>query len=325
MAAKRAGNYQADAVGDLDPRRIAPAHVNMRRAISAKGLTQIQFAGVLGIGKSTLDRWLKGDPENAERCRLPNEALVRAAHVLGVSVWYLLDLTDSPDGSGARPLEQHRLIKDFWGKAKDPEKAAPVVDYWLFRCLSTGEEKRVTIGETLPPCNYEHGWELASWEEKGFVPLQVALGQLPWEGHDHLKREVAPDGQAVRYWALDWTQSDTPSFVHIDVDCEEVERERARLLDGHPLTRCTATPGGPPNYRAASKGADAFLQFYRVGKTEMLEGEMEELPGDYRDPLAVVKEELAYASGTAGSEEFDALLARVDADARGVMGTDSLV
>lgn len=285
MAAKRAGNYQADAVGDLDPRRIAPAHVNMRRAIRAKGLTQKQFAVAMGIAGSTLDRWLKGDPENAERYRLPNEALVRAAHVLGVSVWYLLDLTDSPDGSGARPLEQHKLIEDFWGKAKDPEKAAPPTDGDMYERIGTD----TTI--------------------------------IRWD-----TTEAWPEGTTERDWAFrepvdgvsTWRLSGTPGHA-------APVRERYPWFELEGMYQDARTRCDPedPESEAALDGYAAWEAWFREDAAKTLRHDLLCLGGDYRDPLAVVERELAYASKTADSEKFDALLARVDADTRGVMGTDS--
>ena len=285
MAAKRAGKYRADAVGGLDPRRIAPTHVNMRRAIRAKGLTQEQFAGAMGIAGSTLDRWLRGDPENAKQSRLPNEALVRAARVLGVSVWYLLDLTGSPDGSGARPLEQHKLIKDFWGKAKDPEKAAPSAGGDMYERIGTSATiVRWDATDALPDGTTERDW----------------VWRGPVDGVSTWRLSGAPGHAAPARKRYPW------------FELEGMYREA--------WARCDPED---PESGAALGGYAAWEAWFREDAAETLRRDLLCLGGDFRDPLAVVKEELAYASKTAGSEEFDALLARVDADARGVMGTDS--
>lgn len=263
MGRKSAGDYSPDDIKDLDPRRIAPRHENMRRAIQARGLTLEQFATLMNVGESTLSRWLSGDEGNAKANRLPNEALVRAARVLGVSVWYLLDLTDSPDGSGAKPFRQHEVLSEWWGKAKDPEKATAV-----YELLEPVDE----YGET-----YGCFAKVKTWRLSG-TP-----------GHKRFT-SVSFTGEELWGW---WVQADEGQDI----------------------------PGflGEGEAKAAAEGYDAWVRWFRADAAESLRRDMLDLRGDYRDPLAVVRAELEYASKAAGRGKFDALLTRIDAGAREAM------
>ena len=264
MGRKSAGNYSPDGVGVLDPRHIAPRHENMRKAIQARGHTLEQFATLMNVAPSTLGRWLSGDEDNAKANRLPNEALVRAARVLGVSVWYLLDLTDSPDGSGAKPFKQYEILKEWWCKAKDPEKAAP--DYEVDHCDEDG---------------------LPTFTEGG-----------------------------IETWRLTGVQGHR-CFARTRYDCYELRDmwgEEALSPSFDPETGDFA-----PESEAALDGYDAWERWFRVNAAESLKRDLLALRGDYRDPLAVVRVELEYASKAADRDKFDALLARIDAEAREAM------
>lgn len=264
MGRKSAGDYSQDDIKDLDPRRIAPRHENMRRAIQARGLTLEQFATLMNVSAATLSRWLSGDEGNGKAYRLPNEALVRAAHHLGVSVWYLLDLTDSPDGSGAKPFKQHEVLSEWWGKAKDPEKAAPVYEW-------------------LEPVD-EYG-------------------------------EMYGCFAKVKTWRLSGTP-DHKSFTSASFTREKLWDEWAEVVD-----EVQDIPGlrGEDEADAALEGYDAWERWFRENATESLRRDMLDLRGDYRDPLAVARAELEYASKAADREKFDALLVRIDAEAREAM------
>ncbi|MDD6694183.1 MAG: helix-turn-helix transcriptional regulator [Olsenella sp.] len=255
MGRKSAGDYSPDDIKDIDPRRIAPRHENMRKAIGARGLTLEQFAKTMNVSESTLSRWLSGDEGNAKAYRLPNEALVRAARFLGVSVWYLLDLTDSPDGSGAKPFKQNEVLSEWWSTAKDPEKAAPVYEEPEPFGISTG---------------------VTTWRLSG-TP-----------GHKRFVR-VSFDREDLWDW---WVQA-----------CEDL---------GTPCVE-------EGEAKAAAEGYDAWERWFRTNTAESLRRDMLDLRGDYRDPLAVVRAELEYASKAADREKFDALLARIDAEAREAM------
>lgn len=262
MGRKSAGDYSRDDMGVLDPRRIAPRHENMRRAIQARGYTLKQFATLMRVGPSTVTRWLDGDRDNAERYRLPNEALARAARFLGVSVWYLLDLTDSPDGSGAKPFKQYEMLKEWWGKAKDPEKAAP-------------------------------GYEVDHCDEDG-VPTFTEAGIETWrltdvQGHRRFVRTCHD------MWELHDMWEGATSFC--DPETGDLTPEGEAALDGY----------------------DAWEMWFRANAAESLKRDLLALRGDYRDPLAVVRVELEYASKAADRDKFDALLARIDAEAREAM------
>lgn len=256
MGRKSAGDYSRDDMGVLDPRRIAPRHENMRKAIGARGLTLKQFAMTMNVGESTLSRWLSGDENNAKGNRLSTEALVRAARVLGVSVWYLLDLTDSPDGSGAKPFKQYEILKEWWGKAKDPEKAAP--KYF--------DEDG-------------NAWGVETWRIAGK------------QGHKRLVHTCYDIWELRDMWA---EAAHCPSF-----DPE--------------------TGNFAPESEAALDGYDAWIRWFRANAAESLKRDLLALRGDYRDPLAVVCVELEYASKAADRDKFDALLARIDAEAREAM------
>jgi transcriptional regulator with XRE-family HTH domain len=264
MGRKSAGDYSPDGVGVLDPRHIAPRHENMRKAIGARGLTLEQFATLMNIAPSTLGRWLSGDENNAKGNRLPNEALVRAARVLGVSVWYLLDLTDSPDGSGAKPFKQYEILKEWWGKAKDPEKAAP--DYEVDHCDEDG----------LPTFT-EGGIE--TWRLTGV------------QGHRCFDRTRYDCYELRDMWG---EEALSPSF---DPETGDFAPESEAALDGY----------------------DAWERWFRANAAESLKRDLLALRGDYRDPLAVVCVELEYTSKAADRDKFDALLARIDAEAREAM------
>lgn len=263
MGRKSAGDYSPDDMKDLDPRRIAPRHENMRKAIGARGLTLEQFATLMSVSESTLSRWLSGDEDNAKAYRLPNEALVRAARVLGVSVWYLLDLTDSPDGSGAEPFRQHEVLSEWWGKAKDPEKAAPKYETYIY---GADEEPIFSVEE------------IKTW--------RVAVKQ----GRRHFVSICYDENELNHLWEND-------------------------LYDPYDIETGGYTPEGD----AAAAGYDAWERWFRANAAESLRRDMLDLRGDYRDPLAVVRAELEYASKAADREKFDALLARIDAGAREAM------
>lgn len=264
MGRKSAGDYSPDGVGVLDPRHIAPRHENMRKAIQARGHTLEQFATLMNVAPSTLGRWLSGDEDNAKANRLPNEALVKAARVLGVSVWYLLDLTDSPDGSGAKPFKQYEILKEWWGKAKDPEKAAP--DYEVDHCDEDG----------LP--HTEGGIE--TWRLTGV------------QGHR--------------------------CFARTSYDCYELRDMWAEAATSY-QSFDPETGNFAPETEAALVGYDAWERWFRDNAAELLKRDLLALRGDYRDPLAVVRVELEYASKAADRDKFDALLARIDAEAREAM------
>ena len=263
---KSAGDYSPDGVGGLDPRRIAPGHENMRKVIQARGLTLEQFATLMSVAPSTLGRWLSGDENNAKANRLPNEALVRAARVLGVSVWYLLDLTDSPDGSGAKPFKQYETLREWWGKAKDPEKAAP--DYEVDGCDEDG---------------------LPTFLEAGIETWRLTDAQ----GHKCFVRTCHDVWELRERW---WQELGCPSC---DPETGDFTPEGEAALDGY----------------------DAWERWFRENAAEWLRRDLLGLRGDYRDPLAVVRVELEYASKTANQDKFDALLARIDAETRDAMDT----
>lgn len=263
MGRKSAGDYSPDGVGDLDPRRIAPGHENMRKVIQARGLTLEQFATLMSVAPSTLGRWLSGDENNAKANRLPNEALVRAARVLGVSVWYLLDLTDSPDGSGAKPFKQYETLREWWGKAKDPEKAAPwYQDFVDYKDGSTSFEVGI---ET---------WSLTDMQ-----------------GHKCFVRTRHVEQALYDMW------DEATSSLSCDPETGDFTPETDAALDGY----------------------DAWERWFRANAAEWLRRDLLGLRGDYRNPLAVVRVELEYASKTANQDKFDALLARIDAEARDAM------
>lgn len=277
MGRKSAGDYSPDDIKELDPRRIAPRHENMRKAIGARGLTLEQFAALMSVGESTLSRWLSGDEGNAKAYRLPNEALVRAARHLGVSVWYLLDLTDSPDGSGAEPFRRYEALRELWGKAKDPEKAAP-------KCGRTNPEDWIAIWYAARPEDANDVSVRQAWLVLGDQAVSTVDTSLAWRFHHRVGyRHFVPNLMALR-----------------------------AMWD-----KIVASPGFDPEGTLGDY--DAFLRWFQANEAELLRRDLLDLRGDYRDPLAVMRAELEYASKAADRGKFDALLTRIDAGAREAM------
>lgn len=195
----------------LDARHIAAPHMNMREAIEAKGLTRDQFAAAMGVSKKRLDKWLDGAPGSSQAATcIQNDELVRAAHILGVSVWYLLDLTDERDGSGARPMECRETVKDYWGRSKDPDKAAPVVHTHVCQNVINGDIFEHTDGDPWPD-----GTDTTDWDE--CEPCTYFKTLCPvWQGN----RIVAE----VRYIDLEDLEKTRHTRYHADAD----ERAAAR-------------------------------------------------------------------------------------------------
>lgn len=147
--------------GGLDVRHVVTPHMNMREAIEAKGLTRDQFAAAMGVSKKRLDKWLDGAPGSSQAATcIQNDELVRAAHILGVSVWYLLDLTDGRDGGGARPLECRQTVRDLLGTSKDLDKAAPVVTLYEWWNVRTDEKGSHIFEEAEAGPRPGDDWEL---------------------------------------------------------------------------------------------------------------------------------------------------------------------
>lgn len=164
---------------EQDPRGITPRHNNLRRAIKARGFTQDRFSEFMGRSDgtthSTVDRWLHGAPKPGQN--ISNADLARAARMLGVSVWYLLDLTDSEDGSGARPFEQNATMLRWWKVAQDPARCScwresedpedPVKELWAH--MVTREGGRAAVAESMlyDECEAEEALEAAMASAKG--------------------------------------------------------------------------------------------------------------------------------------------------------------
>ncbi len=251
--------------GNLDVRHIVAPHMNMREAIGARGLTRDGFAAAMGVSAKRLDKWLDGAPGSSQAATcIQNDELVRAARILEVSVWYLLALTDSPDGNGAKPFKQYETLREWWGKAKDPEKAAP--DYEVDGCDEDG---------------------LPTFLEAGIETWRLTDVQ----GHKCFVRTRHDERELYDSW---WQELGCPSC---DPETGDFTPEGEAALDGY----------------------DAWERWFRENAAEWLRRDLLGLRGDYRDPLAVVRVELEYASKTANQDKFDALLARIDAEARDAM------
>lgn len=262
----------------LDARHIVAPHMNMREAIGARGLTRDGFAAAMGVSAKRLDKWLDGAPGSSQAATcIQNAELVRAAHILGASVWYLLDLTDERDGSGARPMECLETVKDYWGRSKDPEKAAPIVRTHVCENVLNGDLIEHTDGDPWPD-----GTDATDWAN-GEPHTYFKTWQLTWQGN----RIVAE----VRYIDLEDLEEARHTRYHADAD-----------------------------ERAAARDCKSWETWYRQKCADRLRRDVLELRGDFRDPLQVAQAEMEYASKHPGGAEFDGLLARIDHDARAIMG-----
>jgi hypothetical protein len=274
-----------DTWGGLDVRHSVTRHLNMRKAIEAKGMTRDGFAAAMGVNPRELDAWLDGRPGStrANAC-MHNDELVRAARILGSSVWYLLDLTDETDGSGARPMECRDTVGDLWGRAKDPDKAAPVVPVYIWENIITGElygrafEK--AEGDPWPDSPAGDDWE----------PIQI--------------------GEEIRAWRPAWQGNSIVAVTHV-WDIEDIKR---RWED-----KCTGDPD-EAGWDEATDGWESYLRWCRQRLTDRLRDDLLRLRGDFRDPMGVIRAELEHASKHPGGGEFDALLVRIDQDARAAIG-----
>ena len=268
--------------GNLDVRHIVAPHMNMREAIGARGLTRDVFAAAMGVSAKRLDKWLDGAPGSSQAATcIQNDELVRAARILGVSVWYLLDLTDERDGSGARPMECRDTVRDLWGRAKDPDKAAPVVPLYAWENPGTGESNPYLFekaeGDPWPDSPAGDDW----------VPMQ--------------KFEV------IRVWRPAWSGNRIVAAPH-DIDTEDIEIERHTRYHSDERERIAAHDWG------------SYQAWYRQTQADRLRRDVLDLRGDFRDPLQVAKAEIEYASKHLGGAEFDVLLARIDHDVRVITG-----
>lgn len=270
-----------DTWGGLDVRHSVTRHLNMRKAIEARGMTRDGFAAAMGVNPRKLDAWLDGRPGStrADAC-MQNDELVRAARILGASVWYLLDLTDETDGSGARPMECRDTVGNLWGRAKDPDKAAPEVTVYECGNRRTGAVINHPEGDPWPDGTTESDWEARN------VDVAVASWKVAREGNRIVSTR--------QLYCM-----------------EEIGDAMDRAFWGNP---------DEPGWDEATDGWESYLRWYRQRLTDRLRSDLLRLRGDFRDPLGVIHAELAQASKRPGGGEFDALLARIDQDARAAMG-----
>lgn len=121
---------------DWDPRGIAPKHRNLAQALGARGYTRETFAREMGVTRGVMDNWIDGclSPGSG----IPNAKLAEAACWLDVSVWYLLGLTDSEDGAGARPFRSSEDVTEMWQAVQSPDTAMPYADP-RFECIEKVE------------------------------------------------------------------------------------------------------------------------------------------------------------------------------------------
>lgn len=179
--------------GRLDARHIVAPHMNMREVIGTKGLTRDGFAAAMGVSAKRLDKWLDGAPGSSQAATcMQNDELVRAAHILGVSVWYLLDLTDERDGSGARPMECRETIKDYWGRSKDPERAAPIVHTHVCQNLFNGGFIEHTDGDPWPD-----GTDTTDWADCE-PHTYFKTWQLTWQGNRIVAEAIHIDVEKIK-------------------------------------------------------------------------------------------------------------------------------
>jgi transcriptional regulator with XRE-family HTH domain len=288
-----AGPYGKDDLKHLDPRHVAPRHENLRSAMNARGFTRDQFASVLGVSPSTLDRWLKGDPNNKEAYRMPTDALIRAARLLGVSTWYLLDLTDNPDGAGVRVWGQRDTLRRIWGIAKDPYKVVSAGEPWT-EFGSSGASECLEVFNKDITKDYPGD----SWYEVDFGDTYV--WELVNEGGERHFRQ--------RRWGEDQLNAEQDDYE---------EARAAAAAEGE-------AGGGGASAGAARTEAKDWFQVFREQMTEALRRDILGIRGDYRDPLYVLNKELESASKDASAAEVDAMFARVEAQARAIMGTKAM-
>lgn len=196
--------------GNLDVRHIVAPHMNMREAIGARGLTRDGFAAAMGVSPKRLDKWLDGAPGSSQAATcIQNDELVHAAHILGVSVWYLLDLTDERDGSGARPMECMETVRGFLGMSKDTEKAAPIVRATLYEHVLNGELIERVDGDPWPD-----GTDMTDWAD--------------CEQHEYVKT-----------WRPAWSGNRIVAASH-GISTEDIENERRTRYHGDERERIAA-------------------------------------------------------------------------------------
>lgn len=325
--------YEGTDVGDLDPRHIAPAHNNMRYAIARRGMSVEAFAGVLNVTPRKLNNWLNGaaddkekfiqprDKMNLQGCRLPTEALVFSAHVLGVSVWYLLDLTDNPDGSGAHAMTKYRDMTRISKVVKDVDKACPFLPYWEYTSERTGEKYEIcTWADWLDLPDEDQG-RFAKWAMKGLLGNE-AVSDKDTETNLHAFQanmmegknfqEVVsplrkPDGEMLVFVdALQWQRRPSLRFIHMSSQAKLNSRFK---------------PAASAEERLELGQAREALRKF------CCDGSLIDIPGDYRNPLRVIEAEMRYAqgegksSGKANDSAMDDFLVRADQAARAAMGT----
>lgn len=283
---------------DWDPRGIAPKHENLGKAISARGLHQQDFAKLLRVSPSRLDRWLHGADSAAQT--IPNDKLAEAARMLGVSAWYLLDLTDSIDGDGARPLACHRSMVKWWKVAQDTYQAAQwyhYKDYQQSYIDGMGREivlKTVHIvdepgrGDQEPPDLHS-----GSWQEV-FDPADPDAG----EGMELQSWNLARKGGRLSI-SLDRLRGGR-DFLMLDM---EDSLDKARQIPSYADT---------DEARAAAEGASAYMEWFRKDRADRFTISLLSLKGDFRNPAGVVSALAKFAADHGGTEDFDATAAEVD-------------
>jgi hypothetical protein len=217
---------------------------------------------------------------------MPNLYLARATHLLGVSVWYLLDLTDERDGGGARPQAAHEEVRELWGMAKDPDKAAPLELLESYENRRTGRRVERIDGDPWPEGTAEGDWEFRGAEREGVIAWRVSL-----RGTRITRTRELHDA-----WSI---QDGMDELLANPIDWEGEAYEGAD---------------------EAAEGWESYLRWYRQRLTDRMRDDLLKLRGDFRDPLAVIRAELENARTRLGSADLDALLRRIDGDARESLG-----
>lgn len=268
---------------DWDPRNIAPRHENLKETLSSRGISRNVFAGMLGVSASTLDRWLDGADSPAQT--IPNDKLAQAACMLGVSVWHLLDLTGSQDGEGARPLECHRWMRDWWKVARDTYQAAQWHRYEDYRQ------------------SYRDAWGNETITGKRHIV--DAPGQGDPKPADLDSWSFQGEGMELQAWQIVCVDGKRNLRLSKITD-EHIEEElgdaadRARQIPGFAETE---------EAKAAAAGVDAYMEWLRASKAERFRRDLLDQKGDFRDPAGVFAALARYAADHGGVGGFDAMAA----------------
>jgi transcriptional regulator with XRE-family HTH domain len=272
-----------DTKSTLDPREAqtgkAIPKANLGKLRETMRYDTGRLAARIGVGESTAEQYITG------RSHMPNDVVVAAAADLGVSVPYLLDLTDDPDPD-AKPAQgyavRRTMVADYLDKVTRQQQ---VLDRYEAgdNCL---------LESPLLGGHDEYGFcyiscLVRSSDAESFAHFRsdTILERLHLGRYDFIPTMETADGCALQpgEWVI-------PCVIIQDLAPDESGHKR--------MVRLEPERGSDDCVRILAHMRKYLSYFYNM-------------PGDYRDLNAVTQSALAYVLDKPNQEQTDAALASV--------------